>query len=304
MRLQLYIRGAFNKFPDFFFVQAFKIVVDSGKFTMLLLYILGDDWTIFRISDSNEQLQQQLEYTLLKRDCHSRWISKMQSGREDTLQERYAIKFCFKLGKNAKETYEILQTAFGASCMNRTSVFEWHKEGKESVRDNERSGGSKEVNTPKLIAKGLGLGLLCWGFKGVQERFRRKRPAVFKSGQWHFLEDNAPVYNSILVTDYLIKMGFKTVSQPPYSRDLAPCDFCLFPKLRGCRYEAIEERNEAVTKVIDTLTQEDFHGGLPEVVGTVEQVHGSRRRLLRRGLEFHVCTINKSVNTKKVWKLI
>ena len=82
-----------------FFVQAFKIVVDSWKFTMLLLYILWDDWPIFMISGSNQQLQQQLEYTLLKPDCHSRWIAKMQSGREE---ERYAIKFCFKLGKNAK----------------------------------------------------------------------------------------------------------------------------------------------------------------------------------------------------------
>ena len=55
-------------------------------------------------------------------------------------------------------------------------------------------------------------------------------------------------------------MGIKTVSQPPYSQDLAPCGFCLFPKLRGCRYETIEEMKEAVTKVIDTLTQGDFHG--------------------------------------------
>ena len=55
-------------------------------------------------------------------------------------------------------------------------------------------------------------------------------------------------------------MGIKTVPQPPYSPDLAPCDFCLFPKLRGCRYETIEEMKEAVTKVIDTLTQVDFHG--------------------------------------------
>ena len=107
-----------------FFVQAFKIVVDSWKFTMLLLYILWEDWSIFMISGSNEQLQQQLEYTLLKPDCHRWWISKMQSGHEDTLEERYAIKFCFKLGKNdATETYGMLQTAFGASCINRASVF-------------------------------------------------------------------------------------------------------------------------------------------------------------------------------------
>ena len=53
-------------------------------------------------------------------------------------------------------------------------------------------------------------------------------------------------------------MGIKTVSHTPYSPDLAPCDFWLFPKLRGCCYETIEEMKEAVTKVIDTLTQEDF----------------------------------------------
>ena len=54
-------------------------------------------------------------------------------------------------------------------------------------------------------------------------------------------------------------MGIKTVPQPPNSPNLAPCDFCLFPKLRGCRYETIEEMREAVTKVIDMLIQEDFH---------------------------------------------
>ena len=98
------VRGAFNKFPDFF-VQAFEIVVDSSKFTMLLLYILWDDWPILMISNSNEQLQRQLEYTLLKPDYHSWWISKMKSRRENTLEERYAIQFCLKLGKNGTETY-------------------------------------------------------------------------------------------------------------------------------------------------------------------------------------------------------
>ena len=80
----------------------------------------------------------------------------MQSGREDTLEERYAIKFCFKLEKNAREPYGMLQTAFGASCMNRASVFKWHKrfkEGRESVRDDERCGRSKEVNTQELIGQ-------------------------------------------------------------------------------------------------------------------------------------------------------
>ncbi len=72
----------------------------------------------------------------------------MKSGREDTLEERYAIKFYSKLGKYATETYRMLQTAFGASCTNQASVFEWHKrfkEGRESVRDDESCGRSSNA---------------------------------------------------------------------------------------------------------------------------------------------------------------
>ena len=338
----------------------------------------------------------------------------MQSGCEDTLEEWYAIKLCFKLGKNAMEMYGMLQTAFGASCMNRASVFEWHKrfkEGKESVRDDERCGRSKEVNTPELIGQiknfmdkncrvsietisaqfdvsvgtvhtiirdELKMQKICMKFvprvlwedqkerrchdsremvelinsdpalldalvtcdeswiycyhpetkrqssqwkhagsprpkkarqsksthkllmipffdstdmiyihwvpigktvnkeyyvevlREFRKRFRWKRPALFKSGQWHFQLDNAPAHNSSLITDYLSKMGINTVPQPPYSPDLAPCNFCLFPKLkeklRGCCYETIGEMKEAVTKVIDMLTQEDFHGAFQKLL--------------------------------------
>ena len=61
-------------------------------------------------------------------------------------------------------------------------------------------------------------------------------------------------------------MGIKTVPQPPYSLDIAYCDFWLFPKLIGCRYETIEEMKKAVTKVIDTLTQEDVHGAFQKLL--------------------------------------
>ena len=101
--------------------------------------------------------------------------------------------------------------------------------------------------------------------KEFGKNFLGKRPALFKSSLWIFHQDNTPVYNSILVTDYLTNIGIKTLSHRPYSPDLAPCDLWLFPKLRGCRYETIEEMKEAVTKVFDTLTQEDFHGALPKL---------------------------------------
>ena len=107
------------------------------------------------ISRSNEQLQQQLEYILLNLFVTAGEFIKMQSGRGETLEERYAIKFCFKLRKNARETYGMLQTAFRPSCINRACVFEWDKrfkQGRESVRD-DRCGRSKEVNTPQLIGQ-------------------------------------------------------------------------------------------------------------------------------------------------------
>ena len=166
----------------------------------------------------------------------------MQSGCGDTLEERYTIKFCFKLGKRDTETYGMLQTAFRPSCMNRASVFECHKrykEGRESLRDDERCGRSKEVNTPELMGQLFRIKVEV--LRKFRKRFCQKRPALFKSRQWHFHLDNAPVHNSILVTDYLIEIGIKTVPQPPNSPNLALCDIWLFSKLRGCRYETIEE---------------------------------------------------------------
>ena len=112
-------------------------------------------------------------------------------------------------------------------------------------------GGVRKSEYQSWLAKGLGL--LCWGFKGVQEKILSEEASTLQIG-------------SILVTDYLTKMGIKTLPRPPYSPDLAPCDVWLFPKLRGCRYETIEELKEAVTKVIDTLTREDFHGAFQKLL--------------------------------------
>ena len=123
------------------------------------------------------------------------------------------------------------------------------------------------------MAKGLGLGLLCWGFKGVQEEIPREEASTLQIGSVAF----PPVHNSILLTDYLTKMGIKTVPQ-----------FLNWEDERGC------DEGHWHTHTRGLLW------GLPEVVGTVQQVHWSRRRLLRRGLEFHVCTINKSAHTKSL----
>ena len=163
----------------------------------------------------------------------------------------------------------MLQTAFGASCMNRASVFEWYKrfkEGRESVRDDERCGRSKEVNRPELIGQRVMVRVTMLRFKGVQEEIPREEASTLQIGSVAFPSGQYTSPQLLLVTDYLTKMGIKTAPQPPYSPDLAPCDFWLFPKLRGCRYDTIEAMKKAVTKVIDTLAQKDIHGAFQKLL--------------------------------------
>ena len=177
----------------------------------------------------------------------------MQSGREDTLEERYAIKFCFKLGKIPQKRLEYFRLIFDHLAWIEHQFLSGIRDSRKarSLWEMMRGvwGVRKSIHQ-SWLAKVLGYYVEV--LREFRKRFRRKRLALFKSGQWHFHQDNAPVHNSILVTGYLIKMGIKTAPQPP-------CDFCLFLKLRGCRYETIEEMKEAVTKVNDRLTQEDFH---------------------------------------------
>ena len=143
---------------------------------MLLLCILWDDWPIFMISALNEQVQQQLEYTLLKADCHSWWISKMQSGRENTLEERYAIKFYFKLGKMPLKRMEFFRLIFDHLAGIEHQFLNGIRDSREAgslLRMMRGVRGVRKSIHQSWLAKGLGLGLLCWGFKGVQEEIRR-----------------------------------------------------------------------------------------------------------------------------------
>ena len=251
---RVHIQGAFNTFP-YFFVQAFKIVVNFWKFSMLLLYILWDDWPIFMISGSNDQLQQELEYTLLKPDCHSRWISKMQFGREDTLE---------KMPQKRMECFRLL--------LDYLAWIEHQFLG--GIRDSRKAGslwgmmrgvaGVRKSIYQTWLAKGLGL--LCWGFKGVQEEIPSKEASILLIGSVAFppgqyISPKLHPFHRLFDQD-----GHQDSSPASLCPDVAPCDFWSFPKLRGCRYETIEEMKEAVTKVIDTLTQEKFHGAFQKLL--------------------------------------
>ena len=154
------------------------------------------------------------------------------------------------------------------------------------------------------LAKGLGLGLLCWGFKGVQGEIPREEASTlqigsgaFPAGQYtspqlhlchrQFGQDGHQDSSSASLLSRPCSLRFLVI---PYAHRLSLWD--NWGDERGCDKGHWHAHSRGL------------RWGLAEVVGTVQQVHCSRRRLLRRGLEFQVCTINKSAHTKKVWKLI
>ena len=170
-------------FPDFF-VWALKIGVDRYKFSMLLLYIFWDDWPIFMISRSNQQLRQELENTLLKPNCQSWWISKTQS---DTLEEWYAIKFSFKLGKMPQKRMEFFRL-----LLERLAWID--HQFLSGIRDSKKAGslwgmmrcvgGVTKSLHHSWLAKGLGL--LRWGFKEVQEEIPWEEASTLQIGSVAF----------------------------------------------------------------------------------------------------------------------
>ena len=185
--------------------------------------------------------------------------------------------------------------------------FEGHKRfkvGRESVRDDERCGRSKEVRTPELIGQ-------IKNFMDKDRRVSIETSALFdvSVGSVHTIIRKELKMRKIwtkfvprvliLVTDYLTKIGIKTVPPLPIVQTLLPVTF------------GYSQSSEAV--VMRQLRRWNSHWhahtrglpwGLSEVVGRLHQVHCSRRRLLGRGLGFHVFTINTSTQTKNVWKLI
>ena len=263
---------------------------------MLLLYILWDDWPIFMISISNEQLQQQLEYTLLKPDCHSWWISKMQS---DTLEEQYAIKLCFKLGKMPQKRMECFRLLLDHLAWIEHQFL-------SSIRDSRKArslwgmmravGEVRKSIHQSWLAKGLGLGLLCWGISRRDSLGRGQHSSNQVSGisSRTMHQSTTPCLSQTIWPRWASRQFVSL----PIVQSLLPVTFgyslssedVVMRQLR--RWKRLWQRSL-------TCSHKRISWGLPEVVGMVQQVHCSRRRLLRRGLEFPVCTINKSTHTKK-----
>ena len=175
------------------------------------------------------------------------------------------------------------------------------------LRDSRKAGMVRgvEVIPPSWLAKGfgLGLGLLRWGFKGVQEEIPSEEASTLQIRSvafppWKYTSPQLHPCHRLFDQDGHQDSSSASLKSTPCSQWLLVIPYAQRLSLwdnwgdeRGC-----DERHW------HTHTR-GLSWGLPEVVGTI-QVHCSQRRLLWRGLEFHVCTINKSACMKKVWKLI
>ena len=155
--IYIYIRGACDRFPDIF-----RIGIYNRRRLLKIQYVIAIHLKIFMISVSNEQLHQQLEYTLLKPNCHSWWISKMQF---ETLEERYAIKFCFKPGKMPQKRLEcfrlLLEHLVWIEHQFLSCIRDSTKAGRLWGMMRGVGGVSKSIRQSWLPK---GLGLLCWAF--------------------------------------------------------------------------------------------------------------------------------------------
>ena len=134
---------------------------------------------------------QQLEYNLLKPDCHSWWISKMQSGGDDTLQERYAITFCFKLGQMPQERIEFFRLLFDHLAWIEHQLLSGKRDSRKagSLWGMMRGvGGVRKSIHQRWLAKSLELklGLQCWGSNRVQEEIPSEEARTLHIGSVAF----------------------------------------------------------------------------------------------------------------------
>ena len=248
---------------------------------MLFLFILWDDWPIFVISGSNQQLLQELEYPLLKLHCQSWWISKMQ--------------FSFKLEKMLQKRMECFTLIFNHLAWIEHRFL-------SGIRDSRKAGSlwgmmrgvgrvSKSIYQ-SWLAKGLRLGLLCWGFKGVQEEIPSEEASTLQIGSVAFPPGQCTSpqfhpYHRLFDRDGRQDSSSATLLSRPCSLWLLVIPLAQRLSLwdnwgdeRGCDIGHWHAQTRGLPS------------GLPEIVGTVQQMYCSRRRLLQRKLEFYVCTIN------------
>ncbi|PNF43640.1 hypothetical protein B7P43_G00693 [Cryptotermes secundus] len=211
----------------------------------------------------------------------------------DPREQRVCIKFCFKLGKTASETHQMLKQAFGDNSLGQTQTYDWYKRfktGQTSTDGDDRSGRPSNGTTPENVAKVRVLSLqdrrliiqdLCNTFelsygtcqRILSEKLNMRRTAAKFVSRLLQNEQNGTqttghsmtTHDRIrlnIVQEFLAKNKMAVVPHPPYSPDLTPCDFLLFPKmkikLKGRRFDTVEEIQAETQTVLNTLTKKDF----------------------------------------------
>ncbi|XP_050516736.1 protein GVQW3-like [Diabrotica virgifera virgifera] len=177
-------------------------------------------------------------------------------------EQRINVKFLVKLKKTPTECYNLLKEAYGENSLFRARVFEWYKrfsEGRESAEDDQRPGRPVSVSTPQTVTK---INEIVRGDRRMSIRMIAET-------------DNAPAHNALSVKRYLAARGIPVFEHPPYSPDVAPCDFFLFPKiksaLKGIRFESMEEVKRKTAELLKALTKEDFQHCLDQWKKRMEQ---------------------------------
>jgi len=188
-----------------------------------------------------------------------------------SLEQRYAIKFCAKLGKSGSETLQLLRTAYGDAVLSSAQVLRWRKafkDGRESVEDEQRAGRPSAARTENNVAR----------VKVVLDRDRRlnvrliaKEVGLPKTDVHRIITEDLHMRkicaklvpkNLSDVWEFLAQNNITTFPHPPYSPDLAPCDFFLFPKLkphlRGHHFGTVENVQAAATRALYNISSEDF----------------------------------------------
>ncbi|UYV77493.1 hypothetical protein LAZ67_15001262 [Cordylochernes scorpioides] len=160
-------------------------------------------------------------------------------------EQRICIKFCFKLKKRATETYKLIEEAFGDAALSRSRTFEWFsrfQKGRERVNDDQHTGRLRSLR--------------------CEEAVRLKRPERWQNNDWILHVDNARPHTAHVVLQFLAKHSTIQIPHPPYSPDLAPNDFFLYPKLKmklkGRKFDNVDMIQGESKATLRNLSKSDF----------------------------------------------
>ena len=207
---------------------------------------------------------ERLALTVVVTPCHCREM--------DVKEEHVAIKFCCKVDSSATRTVELIQKAYGNVALSRITIFEWHKrfrEGRDSVKDNESSGRPTTSRTDDNIAA---VDKMVKEDRKVTSRLIADTLGIPKTVVRRILREDLKkrkVHSAAIIRQFLTQQQVATLNHPPYSPDLSPPDYFLFPKvklqLKDARFDTIERIQKALIDQLNKNSAEDFSNAMKKL---------------------------------------